>query len=442
MKKTATILMVFLALTALTTIGNMPNVQAYTGTITYDSGTNTLQCYGGSGSTPIGFEDLYQADIANGWNVFHKQSDTQYSMDSHLTIGYWGYHGNTYFNDTCKQITFNDDIITGSGTNIINFDVRDWEGYHTYVQFGEVIDYNTKSTKNGCSFIDLNSLGGAYWRLNSDIGKSLPWGDCNFYSCSFLGINDQERIIFGSNVWNCVFGVGTELNCNYAPNVFNCIFSNPVYAIRRPNGNVTIDRISIFNSAYQVYWQDSGCTISNLYSRNSGPFRLESVIQDCFLVDVDTDRWTFSFSGTATKVYRQYTFDLNVLNGDISDVVEAANVTLSKNGVILGNWLTNSSGQVPTQTVTYGYYDQAHGNEVQEGEYPFMLTIIHPDWANYTSRFYVTEKTNLIVSMQEAPAPPSPIYVDMQGNNATFYYILVVVGAGAIIIILLWRKKH
>jgi len=83
-------------------------------------------------------------------------------------------------------------------------------------------------------------------------------------------------------------------------------------------------------------------------------------------------------------VYRQYTFDLTV-SDSTGGAISGATVTLKdKDDNIIFTETTDAFGRISTQTVTRGYYDQAHGNTLQDAS-PHTLFI--------SKATYITSRT-------------------------------------------------
>ena len=112
------------------------------GSITYDGGNNTIIVVGFSESSPCTFEDIYQADVANGWGVVSKQGDNQYEFRCKLQIG--DDTTETWLIDANKAIshTINDNFIYISN--------------YGHFRCGVVVDEVNRATKDGC-FIYTNS---------------------------------------------------------------------------------------------------------------------------------------------------------------------------------------------------------------------------------------------------------------------------------------------
>jgi len=92
-----------------------------------------------------------------------------------------------------------------------------------------------------------------------------------------------------------------------------------------------------------------------------------NVVVDCSVIDAEIPAWTFSWEGTNTaKLYRKYSFDLTVTN-KLGVAISGVTVTLKdKDGNVVFTDTTDALGQIATKTVSRGYYDQAHGDTLQD----------------------------------------------------------------------------
>ena len=126
------------------------------GSITYSSGTITV--VGFSESSPCTFEDIYQADVGNGWNVVKKQDSNQYEITCALQIG--DGTDETWFADTNKEISF-----TGMVAGIVIEN-------NGHFRLGKIIDETNRTTTNGCYFIEVKEER----KGKSDIGEGLVLG--------------------------------------------------------------------------------------------------------------------------------------------------------------------------------------------------------------------------------------------------------------------------
>ena len=217
--------------------------------------------------------------------------------------------------------------------------------------------------------------------------------------------------------------------------MFGCHFSRGyggiIWAV---TGNVS--DCEVYNSANGVIFQNGG-TVRNIVARDLSSYFIrcqgggdaESFLIDCSFLDAD--EWTIVYNNYSGNIYRQYTFNLNVLNGNVTDFVEDATVQLWKDSTLVYEGTTNSSGMIPTQTLTYGYYQQSTGNTIQNASSPYYLVITHPEWQTYISRFYITEPLRLTVSMQEPDSNLDDLALGLIAVVVTF----------AVMVIYVWKRR-
>lgn len=368
------------------------------GTWTFDASANVLTVAGGASS----FIDAWNADQANGWNVVHKQGDNQFLFDCKLQIG----DGSTatYFADANKQITFKNGILTSHDTALITTRAN------SVVTLGMLEDSATKRTSRGIDFIMQDSYRGQ-WRVG---------GTLNLYSCTFRSIN--ERFVIGRGVSSSE--KGTNIVYNFLADYYttfdgldsiNNVFFNVLlekghnygYGFYRTNG--VFDRLTITDYGYLfgfAYTNAQNYTLRNVLGKSAvqATFYEHSITNsNIYLINADLDAWTFEFDGgsTGTVNYRQYEFDLTVTDKD-NNPLSGASVTLKdKDGNTVFSETTDANGAIATQTVSRGFYDQAHGDTVQEYS-PHTLTITKAGYQMYVKKFVLSEKTRWELKLARA----------------------------------------
>ncbi|MCW3998746.1 MAG: hypothetical protein NWE93_00720 [Candidatus Bathyarchaeota archaeon] len=370
--------------------------------ITYNAATNTITVTGYTSGVPCTFMDLYNADEAGGWGVVSKQGVNQYLFNAKLYIGDSTGSVATYFADKNVQVTFADFLSAGE---VFVYICAAWT--NTYATFGVLHDESTKSTSDGCDFFFLTPANYQYAFISQ-------WGvddfNINFYSCTFKSVSSASSVyIFGSRVWNCYFdrGVTIEtLSANGSLYNFQMHGAGVGSGLNLPLlDGVTCEELRIIN-AYQGLAVLAGSkgtySVSNIFMRNNFydfSFYGASVVTSIFLVNCDCDGWVFNWAdSTPITVYRQYEFNLTLRESDCTPI-EGASVKLSKGAVTL-ELETDQNGQIATQALTHGYFDQAHGSTEQDTE-NWTLNIEADGYMPYTASFPITEKTRL----QVAPKP-------------------------------------
>ncbi len=324
------------------------------------------------------------------WGVVWKQSSTQYAFDCKLQVG----DGSTatYFTDINKQI-----LVSVSG------------GY-IYTKVGSTftlgsIDANG-NTYNGCTLTFTNPNIQAW----SSDGST---GDIYLYASMVKGYMFW-RMYRGSSqivkIIDCTIDGWIGGRFQGASGVIKRlrIHDGTLYGLTLVSPNPVVSEVRVDRSDYAVF---INADVSSIVSMNLVTARNNvksiyvypaSVAASLALIDCDFDAWTLNFASAGT-VFRQYEFDLTVSNEN-GNALSGRNVTLTmKNGTQVLNQATNSTGQITTQTLTYGYYDQAHGNTLQSSAYsPYNLTIYDytGTYLNYTTTFTPLAKTAQGIALQ------------------------------------------
>jgi hypothetical protein len=365
----------------------------FTGTlITYDAGTNTVTVIGGTAGSPLGFLDVWNADQAGGWGVVSKTGTTQFAFDAKLYIGSAGTA--TYFADKDKIVVFNTGIATASYQSIF------YGAVDSTITLGQLEDAAAKSTSHGCV---IQMLEASYY-------NSQFWGagTLYLYSCTLMGYWNGailgQPILYGltatSKVYNCLFVCFTLQTALPGSEVNNLVVTGGKYAVTACRG--TMNDIRCYTQDYALYVTTNyPATISNVILRDAtiATTYVNAITTDKYLINVDSDAWTFQYAGTSTaKIYRQYTFDLKVTDS-AGNPVNGATVTLKdKNSGTVFSVTTDSNGNIPIQTVSRGWYSQTYLNTLQDYS-PHTLTISKTGYTTYTQKFTLTGKTSWQIAL-------------------------------------------
>lgn len=361
--------------------------------ITYDAPSNTITVTGYTEGTPCTFTDVYNADVAGGWGVVSLQGTSQFLFDCKLQIGDW--NTATYFADTEKNIMFADGLRTAHNIHLIRVLT------YAYVRFGELTDAGLKQTNKGCTFIDLNTA--AYYGsiIYTYFGNSYVY----LYGCSF-DATVGDIWVFANRCYNCIFQGWAYLY--YSLDIFNVFITGGTYGLRYPQSGGTINNVFFLSSSTaQALWFRStyAASATNFYCRKNGGYFIwveyaAGTQQDYNIINADTNIWQIGFSSASYtgKVYRQYTFNFQVT--DYSGTpIENATVTLKdKDSNEIFSLSTDANGDIAEQTVSKGYYDQAHGNTLQDYG-PHTLTVTKAGYIPRTRVFDLTEKVDWVSSM-------------------------------------------
>lgn len=366
------------------------------GTITYSAVANTISAVGGSQSTPITFEDLYQADVLGGWGKVSKQATVQYSFSCKIVIG----DGNTstYFADVGKQVVFFASSSTTTGESLIF--VRAGATF----TLGNQVNTGLKSSNQGCTIQSMINDGAFRYMIRN---SGLP--TINLYSCAFISGSTSSHVIYssgGGKVWNCVFNEATQValdpQSGAGCDLFNCIANAGANNLQITSGSTnSIDRYSAIGVTRYLRFSQTGVA-KNVYGRGATvvAFRITDTPGLIgTVVNCDVDSWTFAWDVAGT-VFRKYEFDLTVTDKDNSPVQGATVKLADKNGEVF-SLTTDADGKIATQTVSRGYYQQSTGNTLQEYG-PHTLTVSKQGWQTFIKKFVLPEKTKWEIKLARA----------------------------------------
>jgi len=368
---------------------------AYTGSISYSVASNTITVTGVNVWTGSawGFFDLWNASYYNGWWVVNNKTSiapstswAQYALDCKLVVG----DGSTatFFADSLKSVVLNSGVIFA--TNQIWLSVNS----KANLTFGSLIDATLKTSKNGIDFISLEAT--YTFALISGAGTSSSI--VNVYSCSFQSLSHCS-VDYVTKLYNSKFSA-IAFPSTRAFDAFNNVLDGGRYlnVVAPSTGTPTVNKLNILSPYDNYYVRDASNfnnTLSNVYGRGSTKAVWVTGAGTLYLINPDFDVWLFQWDASAT-VYRQYEFDLTITNGITA--LENSHVTLTKGSTVI-SCLTNSTGQIDTQTLTYGYYDQAHGNAIQDSG-AWTLTVTKDGYINYNSSFTPLAKNSFEIALE------------------------------------------
>lgn len=338
----------------------------------YNAGTNTATA-SGAGST--NFAALVAADVAGGWGKFTADATgTQIICAGKIVVGD-GRNALTWV-DTNKQVYFT----TVLGTNGFHFEIK----AKATVTFGTLSDLTTKQTSDGCSFY-TNSSTALIWFMFYVSTNGI------FYLYSSTAYDYDTTSSYGGFIrcygtaryWNCQLNLGLN---DAVGDLYNTNFqATSLGRIRIAKCTLTVDKITVqkCNIAFYAY-QTYIANVSNSLVRGATHiFQSESTSADSHLTNVDSDVWHFDWVGTSTgKIYRQYTFNLEVYDAAGSAIQNADVLLEQQDGTDAFDVDTDATGAIAEQTVSRGYYAQATGDTLQDYG-PFKLTVSKAGYQTY-----------------------------------------------------------
>ena len=356
--------------------------------ITYNAGTNVITVTAYTEGTPCNLTDVYNADVAGSWGVVTRQCTSQFCFDAGLKIG----DGSTatWFADSNKQIKFT----SGCPQEIVEVTANG------NFRLGEIV--SGKITKNGCSLISDKATV-AYIRGDTENNGTAK---INIYSCLLSSIGAERIFILYATlpkVYNCIFTRNTLFNICKQVDYYNVLIDNVNAGIRASTG--TFDKITINGATFgALYVGNTDFNMSNVYGRNNTyvAYLYSDFDGNGYLINPDFDTWAFNWEvGSYGKVWRQYEFDLKVIDKD-NVAINAATVKIwDKDSNLIVDTTTNASGVIATQTITRGYYNQANGDTLQEAS-PHLIKIEKADYTTYEADFTLGDKTDWLIALQAA----------------------------------------
>jgi len=312
----------------------------------------------------------------------------QFKFDAFLKIGDGSTE--TWFADSLKQVWFADSL--------------NYENYLTFIEvtnnahltFGELIDESTKRTKNGVS---LYAKTGGY--LIYTINGSHVGADINLYSSY---IRAGFYVVRASRIWETTLDGLMLINVpTNGLDIYRSTVKSSSYALSLSSvaGSLTINEFYVHtcNRMSDFRWGLTA-TLRNVVVRNTAAelLYLPWFSGNLYLVDWDTDEWSFLYFSTTGTVWRQYTFNLKVTELD-GTAINGATVTLKdKDDNQVFSISTAADGTITEQTVSRGYYDYA-GDQTLQDYSPHKLIIEKAGFQTYEVQGITMEKINWIIKL-------------------------------------------
>ena len=356
--------------------------------ITYDAPSNKITITGYTEGSPCTFQLIYDENVAQGWGVVHKQGANQFLLDCNLRIETW-------LTDTKKCITFDagsNTCISVAGSGVFKLGLLSAEGVGydgcalkvlnataasgspcALSGNGRYLFYDTKiSGDAGAGRLDIRSssaendlidcIVGDYYLLawkGSGKLKRVTVHDSSLYGAFIIGtLGDLSNL----TIQKCSEGI------RFNPNVGNSTFVNPV------TREITNNNIGVYSNA----------NASILY-----------------LINPELEAWNISWGVLATNaiIYRQYTFNLKVLDKDGNNINGATVNIWDKDDNLLVD-TTTTAGVIAEQTLSYGYYDRAHGSVLQSySPHKIQIRKAGTNYLTYEKKFILNEKINWRIAM-------------------------------------------
>ena len=343
--------------------------------------------------------------IQGQWGVVSKQNNNQYFFEANLSIGDGS--NATYFVDTLKQIIFSD----GLGDQDI------YVAQNAYFRLG--INESGDVTHSGCQITSLTTTS-----YHPVIKSEVP---IYIYSSSFDAPNAVARIKITDET-----NISEFRNCLFRKNVHilygnlllhNVVIENVEFGLQSKIADA--DNVILQKGTYGFYFYiySGTSTVRNVKIQDfTYDFRLYLTANDnVYAIDTECSWNLYWWWMAQGKLYRQYTFNLKVVDKAGNPIPNAAVKIWDKNNNLVVDETTNSNGEISEQTLTYGYYDQAHGN-TPVMHTPHTIKITKDGYQTYEKKFTLDKKIDWMIALTASPEI-TDWYNNHTNDNSTFIHI-------------------
>lgn len=360
------------------------------------------------------------------------------TFDYELIQGQWGvsYKGPLLGASIHQQFAFNAKLRIGDLIGTItwfadeNVQVRIFGAFARYTKYIEVMNNGhfrlgdvkvlaSKTTTGGVAYICDNAGGGGlpYYIFNNTGGEVKLYASLLAYGTYLAGGAN------GMTLWGCTVKPVNMGGSNW--DIYDSVVGERTYPLSGLLG--TIDNLLVYSSTHGWYkrWLSGDVTFTNLKIRDCTDvvFIRDWVSGNVYLVNPDVDVWAMAWNNAGTcKVYRQYEFDAKCidLNGNPIQGVTALGEYISPYGTAFTD-TTDAAGEISTQTVDHGFFDQAHG-DTEQLKTPLKVTYSKPGWQTVVKHYTMDEKTKDVIKMTRVVdlifvKPPMRVALNLDEDN-------------------------
>jgi len=425
----------------------------------------------GTESNPYTLNDVYEADIANGWNCIDKYNDFQYWINStkcHMQIGGNDtYH--TYFEIKEAQITLDLAGQTSSGIkSFIEF------GQYSHITLGELTQGATDETGYGVSIMVINDA--LFYSLiftpktgDNDClesvwngSQTVYWLTCEIemYGVQFtqanrytsytpdqlIGLHRLDNLTMYSIYMDGNIHIATTPEWQFNPTKNehkNQLLMNSI-KLRRPQNGV-YESLNTIGGAYYMRDTSWGANVTIVDFKGRGVvsyFQYFTSIpnnSELTWLNADIDKYTTWIKGSVNpngfRSYMKYTFDLGVYDYNNSPLANATISLIQNNGDIALSTTTDINGTVPQQNLTWGYWENTYypnnvivdeNNLTTNITSPYTLIIEKDGYVSYNYTWTPRNKMDWSIRLQNSTTEEDFIVGYSLGKSYTKIYIILI----------------
>lgn len=340
----------------------------------------------------------------NQWGVVWRQGTKQFQLDARLIIGA-GWNDVAWFIDGNVQVVFSSGVAGASGV----FRVEAGSGANKHCYLGTLDDAAKRIGSQGISL--FSELTGAHTLFQSygdtrALASHFACPDLVAFAGQFVVIDDYGGSIA---MYHNIFSDNVKFILLEGADVYDQYITNARIGIDIATS--TFEDIMIENVDWGlVNFAAWGLTVqeARIQSAATADFRMLTTTSDIHAIDCVCG-WTITWEpGVNTGIiYREYTFNLQVVDATGTGIVGATVSMVDRLGAAVFSVVTDANGDIAEQTVEMGYYDVGNGNVIQPaggGYTPHTVTISK---AGYSPRtiVYTIDRPHVEVEKLGGAAP-------------------------------------
>ena len=336
--------------------------------ITYNPDNNIITIEGGTSTTPLSFEDIYAADIANSWRVFQKYGDKNYKSNAKLLFT------NCYFTD--------------SYTTLLMENLGQW-GW----------DYIFKMTTG--AICEFDSVSFYNYEPTYECGyRADNTADVEFNNCAFYSHPASKRVLFNGSPNNCLFNkCYSELYYTGVKAIFKDSIIGGRYAhIASPNVECVFDNLQIDTENAYCFWFPTGSFAVNggkynatsklCYIRNANEVNIKNTKLEKSNITVQND--------TDVSLDFKIAYDVlfRIIDENGSPINKTMKITDKNDNVIFNEPITEQNIELPLYSLVV--VGDGTAKDYTESDYTAYLPYkieVYDDLKTYYSGF-ITSLTN------------------------------------------------
>ncbi len=316
--------------------------------------------------------------VQGQWGVVSRFSPSQFMFECALQVGP---SNETWLIDTDKHIlhTVSSDFLA--------------LGSHGHLRLGSVIDPDKRTTTAGCCLYTTTSGKNI---IDAGANSTIELYSSTVSAPSETYINFQSTTV-SVKFWNTSFYRMRFTGYTPLADVSHMSYSDATYG---PIGNYTYGfDILITKVTYAAFFAGltGQVTVRNLRTDHSEnlSFMFYYSSAEVFAINVDWKWKNLFFSSAGSKLWRQYTFNLRVVDETGSPISGARVRLFDKDNSLVLDTTTDAEGRISEFTISMGYYTPEGFTTLS----PYTLYVTHPKYRPYSLVFTPSAPIDWIIPL-------------------------------------------